>query len=447
MYIALLLVLILINKSTISLIIYKKKSSHLKYLYKKMIDNNLMKDGLENLSLSSTSTSLSLSLSSSSSSSSSSILKTDLNNDKIDNVSILIITSPSPSNPDLDMLHIVIGSFENLYGLEDAPILILLDGYIINSTNRTKKGKVTSSLASNYEQYYLNLQDYYKDNPRITIIKSPTHLGFAMAVQYGLQQCNTTYCLVCQHDRQFIKKFNGIKKLINCMETNEHIRYIGFPTSCNRTYRRLLYSRYPGISILNDKNFIPLDNNIGLQPLIFWFDSQHLCHVQRYLQIFKPYTNLPQELRDLFGLKVIRSMVLKKGDFIEDRFGQLQRNILMSFGNKTINDNDINKYCNNNDDNDNNDNDNNLEVDNDNDTDDESNDKNTNIIEKSNKFININNDVPYDEDLLLRIFKWFGTYLIWIPEADEHATIIVQHMKGRQRLISHLRSLAPIEYT
>ena len=231
------------------------------------------------------------------------------------------------------------------------------------------------------------------------------------------------------------------------MESYEHIRYIGFPTSCNRTYRRLLYSRYPGISILNN-NFITINNDnnnnnnssssssIGLQPLIFWFDSQHLCHVQRYLQIFKPYTNLPQELRDLFGLKVIRSMVLKKGDFIEDRFGQLQRNLLMAYGNKAYDrDNNNNETQDDNDDND------------DNNSIDSSNDeKDTSNVDASTKS-NITNNLPYDEELLLRIFKWFGTYLIWIPESDDHATIIVQHMKGRQRLTSHLRSLSPIEYT
>ena len=155
---------------------------------------------------------------------------TSIVDDIIDDVTILIISSPAPSNPELYMIQTVIDSINNLHGLEQASILIVLDGYIIQSKNRTKKGKVTSSMANNYEQYYINLQEYYKNNQRISIIKSPSHLGFAMAVKYGLEQCTSTYALICQHDRRFIKKFYGLKKLIRCMETVSYT-HLTLPTS------------------------------------------------------------------------------------------------------------------------------------------------------------------------------------------------------------------------
>lgn len=49
---------------------------------------------------------------------------------------------------------------------------------------------------------------------------------------------------------------------------------------------------------------------------------------QRYLCIFRPFRSLPPNLRDIVGLGAVKDMLLKPGDFIEDKFGQVQRNVL-----------------------------------------------------------------------------------------------------------------------
>jgi hypothetical protein len=69
--------------------------------------------------------------------------------------------------------------------------------------------------------------------------------------------------------------------------------------------------------------------------LLLWrdcrFDSQHLCCVERYLEIFKPYINMPKELQEREGAKGIALFKLRIGDFIEDRFGQAQRTLLCKY--------------------------------------------------------------------------------------------------------------------
>jgi hypothetical protein len=70
-----------------------------------------------------------------------------------------------------------------------------------------------------------------------------------------------------------------------------------------------------------------------IQPTIFWYDSNHLCHVQRYLEIYTPFRAMPSALKILLQEKdpnLIQRLVLRRGDFIEDRFGQVQRNLLVS---------------------------------------------------------------------------------------------------------------------
>eukprot|EP01034_Spumella_vulgaris_P021589 gene21589-27627_t len=79
---------------------------------------------------------------------------------------------------------------------------------------------------------------------------------------------------------------------------------------------------------IKDSHKYYLGDHLYLQPLIFWFDSNHLCHVQRYLEIYRPISNLPAELKEAIGMKSLKKMILRKGDFIEDKFGQMQRILL-----------------------------------------------------------------------------------------------------------------------
>ena len=71
-----------------------------------------------------------------------------------------------------------------------------------------------------------------------------------------------------------------------------------------------------------------------LKPLIFWYDSTHVCNISRYLEIYRPFTFVPAEMKDIIGVKALKSMVMKNGHFIEDRFGQAQRSILTSLKGK-----------------------------------------------------------------------------------------------------------------
>ena len=60
------------------------------------------------------------------------------------------------------------------------------------------------------------------------------------------------------------------------------------------------------------------------------FDSQHLCCVERYLEIYKPFTCMPEELQKREGAKGIAMFKLRSGDLI-DRFGQAQRTVLCKY--------------------------------------------------------------------------------------------------------------------
>ena len=87
----------------------------------------------------------------------------------------------------------------------------------------------------------------------------------------GLELCTTEYALIAQHDRNFRIPFPYTETLLDAMEQNRDIRYIGFPTNANINHDILIHSNY-NLDILNTKysyNLLP-SASLRLQPLIFW---------------------------------------------------------------------------------------------------------------------------------------------------------------------------------
>jgi hypothetical protein len=249
-------------------------------------------------------------------------------------ISVILITSPFQCMPSLILIENVLNSLKFLVGLEELieDFFILLDGVkITDSSTQFKRGKINQTLLEQYDAYYIALQQRFVGDNRFKILRSSEHLGFAYMVKWGLTLCQTTYALILQHDRNFIYPFHRIRDLLQCMEEYAHIRYIGFPTANSRKHDIMLHCTYH-LHCLNSYERIIIDDQLALQPLIFWFDSHHLAHVQRYLSIFTPLKNLqqlvPQLLPQDLPLSTISKMLMRKGDFIEDRFGQCQRNLL-----------------------------------------------------------------------------------------------------------------------
>lgn len=314
-------------------------------------------------------------------------------------ISIIVVTSPSPTHPSTALIDSVLSSlymFEST--LTTCPIFIIADGYVLAEQGRarTKRGKVTQEMANAYENYLLQLEG--RDDPNIRLAKMDRHMGFAMCVKHGLEIVETTFAIILQHDRVFTSPLPAGRVLSDCCEAihrDSSIRYIGFPHINNSQHDLHLENMGLGYTTRSPLLKIPLTNTLShsicLKPLLFWYDSNHLAHVSRYLEIYRPYANFPQCLREALGSTYkqnLAEMLLRDGDFIEDRFGQQQRRILMQLKTKGI-------------------------------------DGRENVIEG---------------------MRWFGTYLLWILPSSAasgvavpgvvsvpRARVLVGHLRGRQR--------------
>ena len=68
-------------------------------------------------------------------------------------LTVVIVTSPSWTDPSLGLIEPVIASLALVEGVESCVggIKIVLDGYKIHKTAQTKRGRVTKEMAESYE--------------------------------------------------------------------------------------------------------------------------------------------------------------------------------------------------------------------------------------------------------------------------------------------------------
>ena len=213
-------------------------------------------------------------------------------------ITVVIISSYSPFQPDTFLIDSVIDSLRFFPGLGECPKVIVLDGYsLVVGTDQPeiKRGKLTKIMADKYEMYCQILLDRYSLFENVTVIKNELRTGFAFAVKKALEIVNTPFAMLLQHDRAFCTPMPSklLSECMNLIKINDHIRYIGFPTSRSRSHVSQIASRYVGLGCVNHwDNRIQLnleeedavestaatgsadnDNNYYgyfLQPSIFW---------------------------------------------------------------------------------------------------------------------------------------------------------------------------------
>ena len=72
----------------------------------------------------------------------------------------------------------------------------------------------------------------------------PSHMGFAHCLREGLKTLSTEYVMVMQHDRAFSENID-IHPILNLMDREKSIKYIGFQTAANKQYvYKKLKSKY-----------------------------------------------------------------------------------------------------------------------------------------------------------------------------------------------------------
>lgn len=279
--------------------------------------------------------------------------------------SIVVITSPARSHPSTEIIWSVLETLPLLGGLAEAPILVVCDGCRAASELETahaervrpklerdpcalsKRGIVRDDIARNYVAFQARLaQEAAAKLPRrLSLLQLESHHGFALAVREGLRATQTRFALVVQHDRAFIRSIDAddLRGIAAHFDSQPSCRYVGFPSGTSKNLAARTASQYKLHSLLEQRTYtlrphtpaeeaaaLPakVDAELRLRPSIFWYDSNHLVDCARALQIYEPFRHAPPQIHARLGAAGVGRLRLRRGDFIEERFGVEQRNLL-----------------------------------------------------------------------------------------------------------------------
>ena len=199
----------------------------------------------------------------------------------------------------------------------------------------SKKGIVANEVATAYRLYKdrlaLEIEASSALSGRVKFLELD-YGGFAMAVKAGLQSIiasGSRHALVVQHDRAFCHPLakEDLKSIFSHLESCAGCRYVGFPSGTSKLLAAKTAAVYKLDHLLAARTR-QVRPGVRLVPCIHWLDSNHLVDARRALEMYSPYTHAPSWLMDRLGGAGLNRFRLRNGDFIEERFGVEQRQLL-----------------------------------------------------------------------------------------------------------------------
>ena len=233
-------------------------------------------------------------------------------------LTVVVTTSPARCNPSLEMLEAVVDSFKLVPGLRACRLIVVCDGCNIGKKHRPSRGIVSEDAADRYMKFIDALHAAAAGNDSVEgetgsplqesplqgadILVQSGREGFGFAVKKALESVETEFVMIVHHDQRYRKAFD-LPGIIRAMRDYPGIiNYCGVLSPGTIGYAK----KCAGKGLPNpDAATRPL-GNATLVPLYVWYDRNHVANV------------------DFYKSNVMGSGLIKKGNFIEDCYGQDQ---------------------------------------------------------------------------------------------------------------------------
>ena len=210
----------------------------------------------------------------------------------MDKLTIIISTSPIPSNPKTIYIDAIIKSIkENLFIDNEYKIIIACDG--------------TDNINPNYNQYIDNLKNKYKSHENILIVVNDEKGHLTGNLRNAVKYVNTEYLMLVQHDLIFISKINP-NKIIEDMIKYPNLKHLKFNKRNNIKQGWDNTRKFASIKVKGNYTYIMTES---------WSDQNHICRTDYFknivLEIVKEKTFMENILN-----KVCKGKHDKFGTFI-----------------------------------------------------------------------------------------------------------------------------------
>jgi hypothetical protein len=210
---------------------------------------------------------------------------------RTDDMAVIVVTSPVPSNPSVAMLRDVLESVLLCCdGASGCTLVIVSDGLVVTEgKERPKRGAVHGHRVRPYEAFRAAVDagaaGWWPDAPAAHV-RSAAHVGFARCVALGIARApQAKTVLVVQHDRACVRRVD-LPAAAAAMK-NPEVRYVGLPTA--QSLARTSAARAADLGLRRPPPARPLPwSGAALRPLCVWYDSTHLIDVGHFLDFVLP---------------------------------------------------------------------------------------------------------------------------------------------------------------
>ena len=236
----------------------------------------------------------------------------------------------------MNLLSEVLESLE-LCGLGNCRKLIVFDWFTLGKQTRSKLGVATQVFADRYQGYIravkreIDAANYPFENCAPLVMTS--RQGFAFAVKTAMEEAVTSpYVMVVQHDYCFVRPVD-VSAAVHVMQRHAAVKYVGFSSSTTMAYREQVQSIRGDREQVQKLEIQPvLGLGLPLLPLLFWYDKIHVAERAHYLSAVFGIDATGGDAAAAAGAATGAGLaaedgsvcVVKRGEFIEDSFGQAQ---------------------------------------------------------------------------------------------------------------------------
>mmetsp|Transcript_6837 Transcript_6837/g.10826 ORF Transcript_6837/g.10826 Transcript_6837/m.10826 type:complete len:285 (+) Transcript_6837:87-941(+) len=250
-------------------------------------------------------------------------------NEVANQITMIVTTSVGPTNPLTVFLEKLMSSYvQHQPELRRCRKIIVCDGENIIDGERYKavhfrRGVVSEAASARYREYIRNIDELCgqagddETNPFFncsTLCLEKRH-GFALAVGRALDITKTPYVLVIQHDRSLRKSF-GLARILKSLDSFafRKVNYVLLGTGTTFNSASKMMGTYK-VDVRDSVIKIP-NTEMLIVPLVFWYDSTHVCRTSFYrdFALGSHHTNKSGR---------ITWWKWRTGDFIEDKLGQI----------------------------------------------------------------------------------------------------------------------------
>ncbi|KAJ3414803.1 hypothetical protein HDV05_006050 [Chytridiales sp. JEL 0842] len=189
----------------------------------------------------------------------------------------------------------------------------------VTKIRRTRMWRVSPAILDNVSpstSSECNNSNAHNKRPLLTILEVlGDRLGQALGVREALKEVQTPTVLVLQHDWRFAMPI-PTERIIKLLQLPKPVNYIGFVSRWTRNYAQTNVSGrgFPNASLDLSSDDAEGFGDLEMCRLFFWFDKNHFANVEFYKS------------------RVFSQNRFRRGDFIEDVYGQAMLNQIKTEG-------------------------------------------------------------------------------------------------------------------